>query len=398
MSNDDDLRWLYREDEDRTRILPDSDEPPSGYPDPRERYPQGYPASSATPPPPPPYRPTPQQEQRRSRRLTPGWVGERRKERRRRRRRPIRRTIVTLLLLWIAFLIGTPIYAYFRVSTVPGAESNLPSQPGNAVLLVGSDGRGDLSPEDRARLGTGSTEGRRTDTMMLLYTSPTGKSAMISLPRDSYVKIPGHGKNKLNAAYAIGGPQLLIETVEEATGVKVDGYLEIGMLGLVDMVDAVGGIEVCPKQAFKDRDSHLEMEAGCQQVDGVTALNYARMRKADKRGDLGRMERQREVVGQIVKKALSPMTFINPVRYWKLNVAAASTLRRTEGTDVVNVAGAGVGLVSGWTGSGITMTVPIADANARTKAGSSILWDKEAASEVFRAVQEGDMGALDQYR
>ncbi len=310
----------------------------------------------------------------------------------------MRRTVVTLLLAWVLFLVATPLFAYSRIEVVEGWASDLPSQPGTAVLLVGSDGRGNLSDEDRRRLGTGSTEGQRTDTVMLLYTAPNGRSALVGLPRDSYVDIPGKGKNKLNAAYAWGGAPLLIRTVEQNTGVRIDGYLEVGMLGLVDMVDAVGGVEVCPTRDYSDRDAHLDIKAGCQEVDGVTALAYARMRKSDPRGDLGRMERQREVIGQIVRRTMHPMTFVNPVRYWQLNMAAAGSLARTDGTGPGTLAAAGVGLVTGWTGKGVSLTVPVADANARTKAGSSVLWDEAAAAQVFEAITTGDVDALEAFQ
>lgn len=398
----DDLSWLYRQDPsaEETKVLPEADlgRGSQGYPDPRRfqsgptQLPQsqlqnptstGYPANAVTP------------------RQTQPVVAQpptQLRTKRRRHRRPILRTLLWLLLAWLIFLIATPVYAYYTVSTLPALSSELPDQPGTTVLLVGSDARDELSEEDRGRLGTGSIDGRRTDTMLLLHTSSTGGSAMLSLPRDSFVDIPGKGKNKLNAAYAFGGPELLVKTIETNTGIKIDGYVEIGMLGLVNMVDAVGGIQVCPERAWKDNDAHLDIPAGCQRLDGVTALSYARMRKADPRGDLGRMERQREVIGQIVKETLTPMTFINPVRYWRVNMAAASTLKRSESTGIGEVFSTGIGLLSGWSGSGLQLTVPVSDANARTSAGSSMIWDESAAPEVFDAIAHSDLAKLEHFR
>lgn len=402
VTNRDDLQWLYDgDDSEHTRVMPASEIPddasapdwvtPSREPGPDQRrpdtpsaYPEQYSPPGYQPPTPYQYPPAP----------PPAQPGRRR---RRKKRRPFK-LLVLLFVLWIAYLVTVPVLAFMNISTVQGIESELADQPGTAVLLVGSDGRSDLSPEDRRRLGTGSTEGGRTDTMMLLYTAPNGKSVLLSFPRDSYVDIPGHGKNKLNAAYALGGAPLLIRTIEGNTGIKIDGYLEIGMLGLVDVVDAVGGIEICPKQAIKDRDSHLDIPGGCQNADGVTALSYARMRKADKRGDLGRMERQREVMGQIMKSVMHPMTFINPVRYWNVNTGAARSLTRTEGTGIGAVAGAGVGLVSGATGNSVALTVPISNPNARTSAGSSVIWDEENASKVFNAIAKGDIDAVAEHQ
>ncbi|PID50948.1 MAG: transcriptional regulator, partial [Propionibacteriales bacterium] len=266
--------------------------------------------------------------------------------RRRKKRHPIRRTLLTLLLLWLVFLIGTPVHAVYESTTVDAMpEGKRPApQPGTAILLVGSDSREGLSAKQKKKLGTGSISGRRTDTMMLLYSPPSGKPALISLPRDSYLPIPGRGKHKLNAAYAYGGPQLLIKTIEQNTGVRIDGYVEIGFGGFAGVVDAVGGVTVCPKKPIKDRDSHLNLPAGCQTLDGATSLGYVRMRKADPRGDLGRMERQREVVGKIMKKVASPMSVINPVRYWQIWHSGMSSVNRADETGIVQLGTLGLSL------------------------------------------------------
>src|SRR5258705_518154 len=92
--------------------------------------------------------------------------------------------------------------------------------------------------------------GRRTDSMMLMHTG-SGGTTLVSLPRDSYVPIAGHGSNKLNAAFAFGGPQLLVRTVEQATGVHIDHYAEVGFGGFVGVVDAVGGVRMCIKAPMK---------------------------------------------------------------------------------------------------------------------------------------------------
>src|SRR5690606_10211988 len=148
---------------------------------------------------------------------------------------------------------------------------------------------------------------------------------LLSIPRDSQVEIPGHGGNKINAAFAIGGPKLLVRTLEENTGIHIDDYIEIGFGGVINMVDAVGGIEICPAQAMRDPDARLDIEAGCQEADGTTALGYARSRKTyTARGDVDRAAAQREVVSAVGGKALSPWTIINPIRWYRVNTSAAS--------------------------------------------------------------------------
>lgn len=303
-------------------------------------------------------------------------------------------------MAWLVFLVGTPIYAWSTSSTVDATpDGERPAdQPGRTILLVGSDSRSDLTAEERARLGTGSTEGRRTDTMMLLTIPEQGPTVLLSLPRDSLVDIPGHKRNKLNAAYAFGGAPLLVQTIELNTGIRVDGYFEIGFLGIVDVVDALGGIEVCPTFDIDDRDSHLTLSKGCQQVDGVTALGYVRMRKADVRGDLGRMERQREVIAAITRKIVSPMSVLNPVRYWQLNMAMSKSLARGEGTGLGDGARVGIGFISVMSGAGLSLTVPISNANARTDVGSVMIWDESASTAMFEAIASGNTTSLETYR
>ena len=151
------------------------------------------------------------------------------------------------------------------------------AQSGTTYLLVGSDSREGLTRKQELRYGVGKGEGRRTDTIMLLHTG-SGPNLLMSIPRDSIVDIPGHGTTKINAAFAYGGPKLLDKTIEQNTGIRVDDYVEIGFSGFVDVVDAVGGIQICPKQPMKDRRANLDIKKGCQEVDGKVALGYARSR------------------------------------------------------------------------------------------------------------------------
>ena len=389
------LDWLYRREEEQlehTRVMPPVVDPPTrpqpatGTRPTRDRQRSGT-------------SPLVEPTRERQRAVVSKPIDPAKSSPRKKRRRPVLKAILALVIAWLVFLIGTPVYALSTSETVDAFPAEqLPAQPGATYLLVGSDAREDLTAEERKRLGTGSTEGRRTDTMMLLHLPASGDPVLLSLPRDSLVSIPGRKKNKLNAAYAFGGAPLLVETIEANTGIRVDGYLEIGFLGIVDMVDAVGGIEVCPTFDIDDRDSHLKLDEGCQTVDGVTALGYVRMRKQDPRGDLGRMERQREVISAIMKSVVSPATVLNPVRYWNVNQAAATSLGRGEGTGLWEIGQVGLGFMSVMTGKGISMTVPIADANRMTDVGSAVIWDEDAAGDVFAAIADGDTAPLEKYR
>src|SRR5215211_7448936 len=289
-----------------------------------------------------------------------------------RKRRSGVRTFFTVLLvallIFIVGLIAIPVYAWSQVERVddvpPGKR--IADQPGRTFLLVGSDSREGLSKADQKKLGTGSAAGRRTDTIMIVYVPPGGKPALISVPRVSYVSIPGKGRNKINASYAFGGPELLVKTVEANTGLRVDSYVEIGFGGFVNIIDSLGGIEMCLPKAIKDQDSHIDLPKGCQNLDGTTALGYVRMRKADPRGDLGRVERQREMLSAVAKKAASPATVVNPVRYWNLSNASTQAVTLDEDTSLFGFTRLALAMRRVSNGNGFTLTVPIADNDAQT--------------------------------
>lgn len=313
--------------------------------------------------------------------------------------RSVVRTLVVLLVLSLVYLIGVPIYAWASVARVddePNGERP-GSQPGNTYLLVGSDSREGLTKEERKRLGTGSAEGQRTDTIMMLHVPRSGKPALVSIPRDSYLPIPENGENKINAAYAFGGPELLVQTVETNTGVRIDGYLEVGFGGFVNVIDALGGIEMCLDEPAKDKDAHIDLPAGCQNLSGVNALGYVRMRKNDPRGDLGRVERQREMLSAMADKAATPASVLNPIRYWKLNKAAATSVAVGQETGIIDVGRLALAMRSVAGGDGLTLTVPIGDPNAATGSGSAVTWDQEKAAELFAEIAAGDTSKLDRF-
>lgn len=309
------------------------------------------------------------------------------------------RVLAVLLVLIIGWLVGVPAYAWQQVSRVDDAPSGSrpAQQPGSTFLLVGSDSRAGLTKAERKKLGTGSTAGQRTDTIMLVSVPPGGKPALISLPRDSYVPVPGHGQDKINAAFAFGGPKLLEQTVEQSTGLRIDGYLEVGFGGFVNVIDALDGIRMCLPKAIKDSDSHLDLPKGCQTLGGTEALGYVRMRKADPRGDLGRVERQRAMLAAVATKAASPATVVNPVRYWRLNTATAKSVTLGQDTSLAQVASLALAMRTIANGDGLTLTVPVSNPDASTPVGSAVLWDDAKAKAMFADVARGDTSDLKKY-
>jgi len=413
-----DLDWLYEREQRRpepepTRVLAPEDRPaPVGYP-PTPGYGQGLGARhDVRPDVRPDARPGVRPEARPDRFPPPGPGGpvgpggpdggSPRGGRPPRRRRPVRtalRTLGVLVLLALVWLVGVPAYAWSQVGRVDDTPSGRrpADQPGETFLLVGSDSREGLSKAEEKKLGTGSVGGQRTDTIMLVHRPVTGKPVLVSLPRDSYVAIPGNGQNKINAAYAIGGPDLLVQTVEQDTGLRVDGYAEVGFGGFVSVIDALDGIRMCVPAAIKDRDSHLDLEKGCQTFDGTTALGYVRMRKADPRGDLGRVERQRQMLSAVAAKAASPATVLNPVRYWRLCTSTASAVKIGETTTIGDTARAALALRAVSAGDGLTLTVPVSNPGYSSPVGSAVLWDESAAQDMFAAIARGDTSKLGRY-
>ena len=164
---------------------------------------------------------------------------------------------------------------------------------------------------------------------MVLHTG-SGPTTMMSIPRDTLAEVPGHGTQMINAAFALGKAPLLVASVEQLTGLHIDHYVEMGFGSVINTVDALGGIEVCPDRDMVDPQARLDIKEGCQEVDGLTALAYSRSRHVTALSDLDRVGRQGEVIGALGDKAKSPWTFLNPVRYWGISTAASDAIRIEE--------------------------------------------------------------------
>ena len=307
--------------------------------------------------------------------------------RRRRRRFGLLRLVLLVLLLWLVFLVAVPFWAWTRVERVDASpRGERPAeQPGTTYLIVGSDSRAGLSAAERRELGTGNVEGERTDTIMLLHVG-SGPNLLMSIPRDSQVEIPGVGTDKVNAAYALQGPALLVQTLEQATGIRVDHFVEIGFGGFVGVVDAVGGVRICPSEPMQDPQAKLDIRAGCQQADGATALGYARSRKTSELGDVDRARRQREVVSAVGAAVASPVSVLNPVRYVRLNTAGAEAVAVGEGTGPVDMARFAWAMTRVGGEAGLTCGVPIVDL--------AVTWDAERSQQLFGHLIEDNTEAV----
>lgn len=283
-----------------------------------------------------------------------------------------------------------------------GALRNRP-QPGRGLnlLVVGVDDRAGLSAQQRAAYRLGGRACHCADTLMLVHVSADRRRVtVVSLPRDSYTRLPAHthpatgrrhpgGPQKLNAALAHGGPRLTVRAVEAMTHVHVDHYVEVDFAGFVRAVDALGGVAVCAPRPLHDSHSGLHLPAGTSTLDGERALRYVRARSVDGQGDLGRMRRQQRLVASLLARATSSGVLLNPVR---LN-AFVSTLLHAVRTDP------GFGqqemVELGRTLHALTprdvefRSVPVADPGYPVPGlGETVLWDRPAARRLFAALRE----------
>lgn len=293
-------------------------------------------------------------------------------------------SLVGILVVLIVLLGAGTLWADSQLNRVEATpETQVSNTRGTNWMLVGSDSRQGLSEEDINRLGTGGDIGvGRTDTIMVLHLPRgSGEPTLLSIPRDSYVNIPGWGMDKINAAFTVGGPQLLTQTVEESTGLSIDHYAEIGMGGLANMVDAIGGVEMCPAEPIQDPLANLDIQAGCQEFDGATALGYVRTR-ATALGDLDRVVRQREFFSALLGTATSPSTLLNPFRALPMVGDAVDTFTVGDGDHVWHLGRLALAMRGGIK----TETVPIATF-ADYDVGNVVIWDDAAAQELFNSLK-----------
>jgi len=288
------------------------------------------------------------------------------------------------VVLVVAVLLGAMYFYLDSQLARNNALADYASRPaagaGQNWLITGSDSRAGLTHAQKRHLHTGSDAGHRSDTILILHIpSNGGRAVLISLPRDSYVNIPGYGQNKINAAYSFGGPRLLAKTVQNNTGLRIQHYIGIGFGGLVNVVDAVGGVRMCLPTPIHDQASGLNLKAGCQTLDGAEALGYVRTRHQFANQDLQREQNQRLFLRALLRKLTSPTTLLNPFSSVPAAFGAAGAVKVDKGTHLYQLLQLALALRNPQ-----TTTVPIANANYLTAAGSAVLWDNARANRLFR--------------
>ncbi|MEU2789259.1 LCP family protein [Streptomyces sp. NPDC007100] len=314
--------------------------------------------------------------------------------------RRIKWTVLTV----VAVLLVTSVATYFWADGKLRREVDLSkvidrpeAGDGTNYLIVGSDSREGMSDEDKKKLHTGSAEGKRTDSMMILHDGSNGPT-LVSLPRDSDVEIPSFvgsksGKKyaakgrhtKLNAAYAEDGPELLVRTVEHNTGLRIDHYVEIGFAGFANIVDAIGGVEMDIPKAFKDKKSGADFQAGKQTLNGEQALAFVRTRYAFAGSDLDRTKNQQKFLAALASQTATPGTIINPFKLYPTLGAGLDTLIVDKDMGLFDLGSMFFAMKGVTGGDGKSMNMPVSGTR-----GGNLLWDKAKVAKLVSQLKNDE--------
>jgi LCP family protein required for cell wall assembly len=302
--------------------------------------------------------------------------------------RPRRILGIVALLVVLVLVFSGVMYFYLnskltRANVLVDYAGRPVAGAGQNWLITGSDSRQGLTRKEERQLATGrGIGGHRSDTIMVLHIPGNGLPAvLVSIPRDSYVDIPGFGMNKINAAFDFGGPKLLAKTVQNATGLEINHYMGIGFGGLVNVVDAVGGVRMCIPSNLNDPASGLHLKKGCQNLDGAQALGFVRSRHLFATQDLQREQDQRVFIKALLTKMTSPGTLINPFTSFPAAFGAAGALTVDKGTQLYQLVQVAFALRHPE-----TTTVPIGSEPVLA-VGDVVIWNHAQATELFNAMK-----------
>ncbi|TNC20843.1 LytR family transcriptional regulator [Amycolatopsis alkalitolerans] len=289
------------------------------------------------------------------------------------------------------------------------------------ILLVGVDSRTDMQGNPLPlsvlkTLRTEQTTGINTDTLIILRVPKNGgKPTAISIPRDTYVDVPGGGQAKINSVFGVAkaadaarlrasgmrdqaaverdsddaGRRALVQTIQNLTQVRIDHYAEVNLFGFYLITEALGGVQVCLSHATQDKDSGADFSAGLHTVTGGEALSFVRQRKNLPRGDLDRIVRQQTFLGSALHKVLSAGVLTNPGKLSQLTDALRRSLVLDPGFDLLQFADKAKGLASGDVSF---ETIPVITINGRSPDGQSIVEVDPKAVQQFIAGLAGRTG------
>lgn len=299
-----------------------------------------------------------------------------------------RRILVGLLVLAVllaGYGSGAALTARANMSDVPVDGLAGSSSPMH-ILVVGSDSREGLTPEQQRELATGNVGGERTDTIFLM-TVAGGKVGLLAFPRDLFVTRCDGSQGRINAAMGIGGASCLVQTVRDLSDIPVSHFMLVNFIGFRDIVDAVGGVQMCLDTPIQDDFAGIDLPAGCQELSGAQALGFVRVRKID--SDLERIKRQQRFLKALAQEIVSPSTVVNPPRLYQVSGAIGEALTVDEGFGTIDLLRVGLGARGLATGASVTETVPTTSATA---GGAAVLRPiEDEARQLFSAFRDGSI-------
>ncbi|MBT2401053.1 LCP family protein [Streptomyces sp. ISL-100] len=288
-----------------------------------------------------------------------------------------------------------------RVDPFKDMKNRPAAGDGTNILLVGTDGRDKITPEEKRKYRLGGAPCHCTDTIMVVHLSADKERAsIVSLPRDSYAEVPEHtdqstGKHhnahpaKINAAYAEGGPGLTVRIVEHMTKVKIDHYLEVDFTSFMKTVDVIGGVEVCTVRPLKDNHTGLDLPVGTHQLNGGQALQYVRSRHIDGADDFGRMQRQQRFLAAFIAKAGTSGVLLNPVKFRQVTSTLLSSVRADKGFGTEEILALGQAMRGFTPASSEFSSVPVAGVNPPIEGiGSTVKWDEAKSEKLFQNLRD----------
>jgi LCP family protein required for cell wall assembly len=300
------------------------------------------------------------------------------------RPRPIALVLVAIISLAV---IGT-VATYFYLDSKLTKKNFLVDYPGRPAqgagsnwLITGSDSRQGLTNHQIRQFSTGfGVSGSRSDTIMVVHMPANGgRPVLMSIPRDSWVSIPGYGYAKINAAFSYGGPALLAKTVQNLTDLRIDHYMGIGFGGFVRVVDAIGGVRICLKAPLDDPASGLHLTKGCHTLSGGHALGFVRSRHQFTTQDLQRVQNQRIFLRALLRKLTSTGVVLNPFNALPAASDVAGSLAVDQGTSLYQLLQVARALRNP-----ITTTAPIANSNYFVNGQDALQLDSAGLAELVK--------------
>ncbi|WP_170981521.1 LCP family protein [Nocardioides dongxiaopingii] len=315
-----------------------------------------------------------------------------------------------LSLVLVLVLAGVGGYFYLeqrlagQIDKIPGVFAGLEDRPTRVtdgdteealnILLIGTDRRSEVATTgDDAEAASWVAGQQRSDTIIVLHIDADREAAsVISIPRDSWVDVPGHGSDKINAAFSLAGPSLAVETVEKLTNVRIDHLAVVDWDGFAAITDALGGVTVTVPETVHDSARDITWTAGDQHLDGEQALNYARQRYGLPGGDFDRVKRQQAFLRALAATSLRELDGSNPKSVYDLLDVLTRHLSVDDGWSTSDLRELAVSLRS-LRGRHIDyLTAPV-EGTGMEGAASVVYLDQQLGRGLWDAVRTDDVGA-----